>query len=122
MVVDDEVALLTLVEIMLKRTGITVLKAEDGYRALQLLDTRTPDLFILDLMMPRMTGFELCKRIRSRVETRHTPIIIVSAMSDSESIAQGYEAGANDYLEKTRLYDLPRRVHSWLRANQQYIS
>ncbi len=101
MVVDDEASILLLLDVALKRRGFTVLKANDSYKALAMLDSSTPDLFILDVMMPGMDGLELCRRIRSRPQTAHTPVIMFSARCDEWSIERGFAAGANAYLPKT---------------------
>ena len=115
MVVDDEVGALTLIGIMLERGGFTVLKAKDGFGALETLESVQPDLFILDVMMPRMDGIELCRKIRARSETATTPIIILSARGDSASVEEGFEAGANDYLSKPILHhDLVTKVRDML--------
>jgi DNA-binding response OmpR family regulator len=115
LVVDDELGALTLIGIMLERGGFNVLKAKDADSALAMLDQNTPDLMILDVMMPGMTGIELCRVIRSREETTATPILILSARGDAESVMQGMEAGANDYLPKPILHhDLVAKVRSIL--------
>jgi DNA-binding response OmpR family regulator len=104
MVVDDEAGALALIRIMLERNGFTVLGAKDAYAALEMLETSTPDLFVLDVMMPGMDGIELCRQIRARPQTAHTPIIILSACSARESVMEGLEAGADDYLAKPILH------------------
>lgn len=114
MIVDDEVGALTLIGIMLERGGFRVLKMQDAYSALDKLETTTPDLLILDVMMPDMNGIELCRRIRQMDRYMKTPILILSARGDPESVQQGIAAGANDYLSKpilhhdliTKLYDM----------------
>ncbi|XWX02586.1 response regulator [Aggregatilineales bacterium SYSU G02658] len=115
LVVDDELGALTLIGIMLERGGFNVLKAKDAEAALATLDQNTPDLIILDVMMPGMNGIELCRTIRSRSETALTPIVILSARGDAESVMQGMEAGANDYLPKPILHhDLVAKVRAIL--------
>ena len=115
MIVDDEVGALTLIGIMLEKGEFTVLKARDAPAALDMLDEMTPDLFILDVMMPGMGGIELCRRIRARPQTAQTPIIILSARGDAESVEEGFEAGANDYLSKPILHhDLVNKVRNML--------
>lgn len=117
MVVDDEVGALTLIKIMLERGGFEVLKAQDAYTALDLLESNQPELIILDVMMPGMDGIELCKRIRGRSETEHTPVLILSARGDPESVEEGLSAGANDYLSKPILHhDLITKVRELLEA------
>lgn len=101
MVVDDDPASLVLTEIMLKRKGFTVLKASDASKALDLLAGASPDLFILDVMMPGINGLELCQQLRSRPDTAQIPVLMLSAWLDSDSIKRGIAAGANAYLGKT---------------------
>ncbi len=118
LVVDDEIGALTLIGIMLERGGFNVLKARDAKAALAVLDENNPDLIILDVMMPGMDGIELCQVIRAREDTSKTPVLILSARGDAESIIRGIEAGANDYLPKPILHhDLVSRVRSMLGQN-----
>lgn len=115
LVVDDEIGALTLIGIMLERGGFTVLKAKDATSALAVLDQNTPDMIILDVMMPGMDGIELCQVIRNRDDTKETPVLILSARGDAESVMRGMEAGANDYLPKPILHhDLVAKVRSIL--------
>jgi DNA-binding response OmpR family regulator len=96
---------------MLERGGFGVSKARDAKAALELLDNITPDLIILDVMMPGMNGIDLCRLMREREATRRTPVLILSARGDSDSVIQGIEAGANDYLPKPILHhDLVSKV------------
>lgn len=115
LVVDDEIGALTLIGIMLERGGFGVLKAKDAKSALMVLDENTPDLIILDVMMPGMDGIELCRVIRQRDMTQKVPVLILSARGDADSIMRGLEAGANDYLPKPILHhDLVSKVRSIL--------
>ena len=115
LVVDDEVGALTLIGIMLERGGFEVLKAHDAYAALDLLQADRPDLIILDVMMPGMDGIELCGRLRAMPALEATPVLILSARGDPESIEQGLSAGANDYLQKPILHhDLITKIHELL--------
>ncbi len=118
LVVDDEIGALTLIGIMLERGGFNVLKAKDANAALTVLDKETPDLIILDVMMPGMDGIELCRVIRERSETREVPVLILSARGDAESVMRGMDAGANDYLPKPILHhDLVDKVRKMLDMN-----
>jgi DNA-binding response OmpR family regulator len=115
LVVDDEIGALTLIGIMLERGQFNVLKAKDANQALEILKEDTPDLIILDVMMPGMDGIELCGVLRKRDEMSATPILILSARGDAESVMRGMEAGANDYLPKPILHhDLVDKVRSML--------
>ncbi len=118
LVVDDEIGALTLIGIMLDRGGFEVLKARDANQALTILDKETPDLMILDVMMPGIDGIELCQMIRRRRETVETPILILSARGDAESVMRGMDAGASDYLPKPILHhDLVAKVRHMLNMN-----
>ncbi|MBE2266797.1 MAG: response regulator [Anaerolinea sp.] len=115
LVVDDEIGALTLIGIMLERGGFEVQKARDAKTALEILGDYNPDLIILDVMMPGMNGIELCHELRQDEKTRKTPVLILSARGDAESIIRGIEAGANDYLPKPILHhDLVSKVRSML--------
>ncbi len=115
LVVDDEIGALTLIGIMLERGGFDVLKAKDAKAALATLDRSEPSLIILDVMMPGMDGIELCELLRQRDDTRETPILILSARNDADSIMRGMEAGANDYLPKPILHhDLVTKVRNMI--------
>lgn len=115
LIVDDEIGALTLIGIMLERGGFSVLKATDAEAALAILDQTTPDLIILDVMMPVTDGIQLCKIIRTRPDTRSLPVLILSARGDAESVMRGMEAGANDYLPKPILHhDLVAKVRAIL--------
>lgn len=115
LVVDDEVGALTLIGIMLERGGFSVLKAKDAQDALAVLDQNSPDLIILDVMMPGMDGITLCQVIREKKQLATVPILILSARNDSDSVLRGIEAGANDYLPKPILHhDLVSKVKAML--------
>ena len=115
LVLDDEIGALTLVGIMLERGGFNVMKAKDAASALAILDQNTPDLIILDVMMPVTDGITLCGMIRRRPDTGNTPVLILSARGDAESVMRGMEAGANDYLPKPILHhDLVAKVRAIL--------
>lgn len=115
LVVDDEIGALTLIGIMLERGGFEVLKAKDADQALSVLDLHTPDLIILDVMMPGMDGIELCRVMRERPDTATLPILILSARGDAKSVMNGMDAGATDYLPKPILHhDLVAKVRRML--------
>ncbi len=118
LVVDDEIGALTLIGIMLERGGFNVMKAKDADAALAVLDNNAPDMIILDVMMPGMDGIELCDVIRQRDDTSQTPVLILSARGDADSVMRGMEAGANDYLPKPILHhDLVAKVRTMLASN-----
>lgn len=100
LVVDDEADLLRLVRYNLLKEGFTVLCAEDGAQAYQLLADNTPDLMILDLMLPDKSGVELCTELKTQAETAKIPIIMLTARSSEQDRIHGFEAGAEDYVVK----------------------
>jgi len=119
LVVDDEIGALTLIGIMLERGGFDVIKAKDARAALATLERSTPSLIILDVMMPGMDGIELCGEIRKRGETAQTPVLILSARNDADSIMRGMEAGADDYLPKPILHhDLVTKVRNMIQEEE----
>jgi two-component system alkaline phosphatase synthesis response regulator PhoP len=103
LIVDDEAHMLTLLELTLKRHGYIVMKTQNPYTALDLIQSLTPNLFILDIMMPEMNGLDLCEHIRARASTADTPIIILSARSDPKTKALALQAGADVFLTKSTL-------------------
>ena len=97
LVVDDDVDLLDLTTYALRREGYTVLPAVDGAHALQRWQTEHPDIILLDANLPRLNGFEVCRRIRQESET---PIIMLTARDDEEDVVRGLQLGADDYVTK----------------------
>jgi two-component system alkaline phosphatase synthesis response regulator PhoP len=100
LIVDDEVDLLELIEYNLKKAGYNVLKAENGPEGLRLARKHHPDLILLDIMMPRMTGFEVVTHLREDAELKHVPVLFLTARSDEETEVHGLEVGADDFLPK----------------------
>ena len=100
MVVDDDLGMLRLLDKILQQSEFAVLKADHALVALEMLKQTTPDLFILDVMMPGMNGFECCRQIRARLQTAQTPVMFLSVLTDPESVKEGLEAGADKYLTK----------------------
>jgi len=119
LIVDDEVGARTVIGIMLDKGGFKVSKAKDANEALSLLEKEgTPDMIILDVMMPGMDGIQLCRALRKRTPTQSTPILILSARGDAESVMRGMDAGATDYLPKPILnHDLVAKVRTLLKMN-----
>jgi CheY-like chemotaxis protein len=104
MVIDDDLQMRRLVSLVLQRRGFTVVEAKDAYAALDLLEDMTPTLIILDLMMPGMDGFELCRKLRAGDHTRDIPIIAMSASLGAQNERLSLEVGANQYLSKVSLH------------------
>jgi DNA-binding response OmpR family regulator len=100
LVADDEEDLRELVAYRLSRSGYNVIGAEDGQEALELAAERTPDLMVLDVMMPKLDGYELTRRVRAEAALRSIPVILLTARSQESDIDRGFEVGADDYLKK----------------------
>jgi DNA-binding response OmpR family regulator len=100
LVADDEEDLRELVAYRLTRSGYEVVPAGDGQEALQLARERTPDLMVLDVMMPRLDGYELTRRVRAEESLRSVPVILLTARSQESDVSRGFEVGADDYLRK----------------------
>ncbi len=113
LVVDDEADIRELVRYNLEREGFAVEEAGDGPQALEKLRRRTPDLLLLDLMLPGMPGLEICRQIRSVGETAHLPILILTAKGTEVDKVLGLEIGADDYVVKPFS---PREVVARIRA------
>jgi DNA-binding response OmpR family regulator len=100
LVADDDPDILALVRFRLERDGYEVLSAPDGETALDLAMARTPDLAVLDVMMPRLDGYEVTRRLREHGPTTTIPIILLTARVQEPDLERGYEAGADDYVTK----------------------
>lgn len=99
LLVDDEPNIVMALEYSLKKKGFEVLIARDGQEALKIFETNKPFLVILDIMMPKMDGFEVLKKIKE--DKKHTPkVIFLSAKNKEEDIQKGLDAGADDYFTK----------------------
>ena len=97
LVVDDDRVLADVITFMLHKEGFDVIQAYDGIAALERWEMDQPDLIILDVNMPKMGGFEVCRRIRAQADT---PILILTVLNEEEDILGGFEIGADDYLVK----------------------
>jgi len=100
LVADDEEDLRELVTYRLSRSGYQVIGAGDGQEALELATERTPDLMVLDVMMPKLDGYELTRRVRAEAALQSIPVILLTARSQESDIDRGFEVGADDYLKK----------------------
>jgi adenylate cyclase len=111
LVVDDEEPNRMLLRDPLEAHGYEIVEAENGEQALQRIEQRPPDVILLDVMMPRMDGFEVCRRLKRDARTAHIPILIVTALSERMERMMGIAAGASDFLSKpVDLQELTLRV------------
>jgi two-component system phosphate regulon response regulator PhoB len=116
LLVEDEDALSTLLQYNLEKEGYDVTVAGDGEEALIQVDERQPDLVVLDWMLPKVSGIEVCRRLRSRPETRNVPIIILTARGEETDRIRGLDTGADDYVVKPfSMTELTARVRAVLR-------
>ncbi len=116
LVVEDEDALATLLQYNLEKEGYDVRLAPDGEEALTALDERAPDLVVLDWMLPKVSGVEVCRRIRSRPATRNLPVIMLTARAEESDRIRGLDTGADDYLTKPfSMSELAARIRAVLR-------
>ncbi len=128
LVVDDEEHNRTLLRDPLEARGYEIAEAENGVQALQKIGEREPDVVLLDLMMPKMDGFEVCRRLKKDAQTAHLPVLMISSLSERQERLMGIEAGASDFLNKP--IDLPdvilrvrnavysKHLHDQLQAEQ----
>ena len=100
LVVDDILPNVKLLEAKLTAEYFDVLTASDGPSALQLAAAQTPDIILLDVMMPGMDGFEVCERLKANPKTRHIPVVMITALSDVNDRVHGLKSGADDFLSK----------------------
>ena len=100
LVADDDPDILALITFRLERAGYDVVGANDGEQALQLALAQPPDLLVLDVMMPKLDGYEVTTRLRQNERTRRVPIILLTARVQEADIARGFEVGADDYVKK----------------------
>jgi two-component system, OmpR family, alkaline phosphatase synthesis response regulator PhoP len=117
LVVDDNVQNVELMQAYLETLNCTVHTAADGIEALAKVPQVKPDLILLDIMMPRMSGFEVCRRLKADPKTRDIPILMVTALNELGDIERGVESGTDDFLTKPiNKLELLTRVRSLLRV------
>ncbi|MGC1197084.1 MAG: adenylate/guanylate cyclase domain-containing protein, partial [Geitlerinemataceae cyanobacterium] len=100
LVVDDNETNRDLLRRRLQKQGYSVTVAENGYRALELIQSEPVDLVLLDIMMPRMNGYQVLEQIKANPDLRHIPVLVISALDDLDSVVKCIELGAEDYLSK----------------------
>jgi two-component system phosphate regulon response regulator PhoB len=116
LVVEDEDALGALLQYNLDKEGYRVTVAADGEEALMLIDEALPDLIVLDWMLPKVSGVEICRRLRARPETRNLPIIMLTARGEETDRIRGLDTGADDYVVKPfSMSELAARIRAVLR-------
>jgi DNA-binding response OmpR family regulator len=117
LVADDDDDVRDLVAFRLQRAGFEVVEARDGQEALRLARERVPDLCLLDVMMPRLDGYELTRELRSSQGLDGIPIVLLTASVQDAAVSKGFEAGADDYIKKPfSPQELLTRVSAMLEA------
>lgn len=126
LVVDDEKDLLDLIEYNLKKEGFDVLKAEDGQMGIELAREKKPNLVLLDIMMPKMDGLEVCDLMRADKDLKSIPIIFLTARSDEKTEVEGLDKGGDDYITKpistTKLISRIKAVLRRFYGNQEVVN
>jgi PleD family two-component response regulator len=120
---EDEVHLREILRFQLESAGFEVVETQDGQDAVERAIREKPDLILLDVMMPRLSGYEACRRLRSELATRNTPIIMLTAKSESDDKLEGLRGGANDYVTKPwDRRELVQRIQNVLEWSRQQRS
>jgi DNA-binding response OmpR family regulator len=120
LIAEDTPSAAELLEGYLDGTGYELSVASDGEQTLQQVEKWQPDLVLLDIMMPRLSGFEVCKRLRANAKTRDIAVLMITALDQPSDYERAVEAGTDDFLSKPiNKGELLHRVRSLLRARQQ---
>ncbi len=123
LVVEDEAALVEMLRYNLEAEGYRVAEAGDGEQALVLVAEESPDLILLDWMLPQVSGIEVCRRLKRAPSTRHIPIILLTARGEEEDTIRGLDTGADDYIVKPfALSLLLARIRAVLRRTRPALS
>ena len=118
LVADDDPDILELVTVRLERSGYDVVQTRDGEEALRDATTACPDVAVLDVMMPKLTGHDVTRQIRRQESTSGMPVILLTARVEEADVGRGFESGANDYLKKPfSPQELAARVEALLRRS-----
>ena len=119
LIVDDEPFGRDTLESILEPEGYTLVMAENGYQAIEKAIAIQPDVILLDVMMPGMNGFEVCRRIRNEKQLAEIPILFLTALDDRQSLLNGLEAGADEFISKPfDRYELRARLLGITRLNR----
>jgi len=116
MIVDDNPQNVELLEAFLEALPVRTIRASDGISAMQMVETNSPDLILLDIMMPRMSGFEVCKKLKQSPQTADIPVVIITALNEMGDIERAVECGTDDFLSQpVNKLELLTRVRTLLK-------
>jgi CheY-like chemotaxis protein len=118
LIAEDEPDIRELIALTLQFGGYDVVTTKDGVEAVEVAQKEPFDLILMDVRMPRMTGYEACRRLRDHEATRHIPVVFLSAKGQEAEVQAGLEAGANQYILKPFAPDgLTRKIHEILNGS-----
>jgi two-component system, OmpR family, alkaline phosphatase synthesis response regulator PhoP len=122
LIADDEPDILEMLEYALEKDGYEVIKAHDGEEAIKKATKHSPDVIVLDVMMPKMDGIEVCRHLRNSAQFDETLVLILTARSEEYSEVAGFEAGADDYVTKpVKIRSLLRRLEALQRRGTKNL-
>lgn len=120
LLVDDAETILMMERMILKKEPYDLVTAKDGEEALAKAELECPDLILLDVIMPKMNGFEVCKQLRQKELTKTTPIIMVTTRGEQENVETAYKGGCNDYVTKPiNGMELITKVRNYLKEQKE---
>lgn len=123
LIAEDELAVCELLRYNLEREDYEVAVANDGEEALMLIEEKTPDLVLLDWMLPKVAGIEVCRRLRARPQTQNVPIIMLTARDEETDRIRGLDTGADDYVTKPfSITELTARIRAVMRRIRPGLS
>ena len=122
LIADDDSAALNTLQALLRNNGFNIIPAADGQEAWQLAQKENPSLILLDINMPRLSGYEVLKRLKNHAELKYIPVIFLTARAETEEIALGLDLGADDYITKPyRLDEVISRINAFVRLRRLYL-
>ncbi len=117
LIADDNQPNRELLEAYLEGEGYEIIMAHDGEHTMQVVKEQSPDIVLLDIMMPRLSGYEVCEQLKANAETRKIPVLMVTALNEMGDIEKAIEKGCDDFLKKpVNRLELQTRVRSLLRV------
>ncbi len=120
LIADDNVQNVELLEVYLEELDAEVVKAYDGEETLDVIEKEKPDLVLLDIMMPKISGYEICRKLKENPATRTLPILMVTALNESSDVERAVQAGADDFVSKPiHKDDLLHRVRALLKIRDR---